>query len=191
MPWFRIGRVVASASIVVLLSAAIGVRAEPIADQAVEAAIPMPEPANLPPPTAADFDQPAAGSVQPADTAKTPSPSQDAAIAQQLQGLGNGKLDGIIAGKQDRAIIDAFYSGRDYAPLWVTDGKPNARARRDCLSPRRRRRWPRSGRLSGAGFHAGRRSGRSCRRRDAADHVGDYLRASRQHRTRALVAGQW
>ncbi len=129
MPWFRIGRVVASASIVVLLSAAIGVRAEPIADQAVEAAIPMPEPANLPPPTAADFDQPAAGSVQPADTAKTPSPSQDAAIAQQLQGLGNGKLDGIIAGKQDRAIIDAFYSGRDYAPLWVTDGKPNARAR--------------------------------------------------------------
>jgi murein L,D-transpeptidase YcbB/YkuD len=52
----------------------------------------------------------------------------DAAIAQQLRNLVNGQFDRIVAGTKERANIDAFYSGRNYAPLWITDGEANARA---------------------------------------------------------------
>jgi len=51
----------------------------------------------------------------------------DAQVAEQLHNLANGKFDGIIGA--ERATVDAFYSGRNYAPLWVTDGKANARAK--------------------------------------------------------------
>ena len=33
-----------------------------------------------------------------------------------------------LAPRRIRTTIDAFYSGRSYAPLWFTDGKPNSRA---------------------------------------------------------------
>ena len=52
----------------------------------------------------------------------------DAAIAEQLRELGNGKFDRIIGSKKDRTPIEAFYSSRNYAPLWIADGKPNVRA---------------------------------------------------------------
>jgi hypothetical protein len=42
---------------------------------------------------------------------------------------GFNKFDPIVGGKKERAAFDAFYSSRDYAPLWISDGKPNARAR--------------------------------------------------------------
>ena len=43
--------------------------------------------------------------------------------------LASGKFDRIVGSKKDRATIDAFYSGRDYAPLWITDGEANERAK--------------------------------------------------------------
>jgi murein L,D-transpeptidase YcbB/YkuD len=65
----------------------------------------------------------------PAATAAAPAASgPDAAIAEQLRELANGKFDRIIGSKKDRAPIEAFYSSRNYAPLWITDGKVNARA---------------------------------------------------------------
>ncbi len=65
----------------------------------------------------------------PAVTAAAPAASgPDAAIAEQLRDFGNGKFDRIIGSKKDRAPIEAFYSSRNYAPLWITDGKVNARA---------------------------------------------------------------
>jgi murein L,D-transpeptidase YcbB/YkuD len=65
-----------------------------------------------------------------APPAATPSAVVDAnaPIADQLRDLANGKFDRIVGGKKERAALDAFYSGRNYAPLWITDGKPNARA---------------------------------------------------------------
>jgi L,D-transpeptidase YcbB len=66
----------------------------------------------------------------PDTAATTPAapPGPDAAIADQLRDLGNGKFDRLIGNKKDRTQIDAFYAGRNYAPLWITDGKANARA---------------------------------------------------------------
>src|SRR5262249_33742674 len=52
----------------------------------------------------------------------------DSPIVEQLHNLASGKFDRIIGGTKERASIDAFYASRDYAPLWLTDGKVNARA---------------------------------------------------------------
>jgi L,D-transpeptidase YcbB len=52
----------------------------------------------------------------------------DAPIADQLRNLANGKFDRIIGNKKERASIEAFYTGRNYAPLWITDGNANASA---------------------------------------------------------------
>lgn len=73
---------------------------------------------------------PATAAVPPAATpAPDPGAEADAAIAEQLHNLANGKFDRIIGSKKDRTTIDAFYSGRNYAPIWISDGKANARAR--------------------------------------------------------------
>jgi L,D-transpeptidase YcbB len=70
--------------------------------------------------------QPAALAAPPA----TPTVSEaDAAVADQLRGLTNGKFDSLVGGKKDRTVIDAFYSGRNYQPLWLTDGKANEHAK--------------------------------------------------------------
>jgi murein L,D-transpeptidase YcbB/YkuD len=72
---------------------------------------------------------PAAASPEAAPTAAAPAaPGPDAAIAEQLRELSNGKFDRIIGSKKDRASIEAFYTSRNFSPLWIADGKPNARA---------------------------------------------------------------
>src|SRR6516225_5489162 len=71
---------------------------------------------------------------KPADAAPAPSAANpaasgpDAAITEQLRELANGKFDRLFANKKDRPQIEAFYSNRNYAPVWITDGKANARA---------------------------------------------------------------
>jgi murein L,D-transpeptidase YcbB/YkuD len=66
-----------------------------------------------------------------APPAATPSVVVDAnaAVTDQLRELANGKFDRILGGKKERTTIEAFYSGRNYGPLWITDGKANARAK--------------------------------------------------------------
>ena len=73
--------------------------------------------------------------------------------------MSSGKFDKIIGNKKDRILIDAFYSGRNYAPLWITDGKASDQAKAaDQLSASCRCRWSRSRRLCGAGFRRAQRS---------------------------------
>ena len=86
---------------------------EPIAAPSAPEKIASPTP--TPP---ANSDQPSAA----------PSVDADAAIVGQLHDLGSGKFDNIIGDAKERTAIDTFYSSRNYAPLWITDGKSNARA---------------------------------------------------------------
>ncbi len=80
-------------------------------------------------PSTATMSAPATSNPETAATPAAAAPaSPDAAIADQLRELGNGKFDRVIGNKKDRTQIDAFYSGRDYTPLWISDGKANARA---------------------------------------------------------------
>jgi L,D-transpeptidase YcbB len=97
-------------------------------------AAPAPAVVSAPPaaPAPAVVATPAAAPA-PAATAAAPAApavvSADAAVADQLRNLGSGKFDRILGTKKDRTVVDAFYSGRDYAPLWITDGKVNAKAK--------------------------------------------------------------
>jgi murein L,D-transpeptidase YcbB/YkuD len=79
--------------------------------------------------------QPAAaagGDEVPTPAAVAPVPSTvadaNAPIIEHLRDLPNGKFDRVAGGKKERTAIETFYSARDYAPLWITDGKPNGRA---------------------------------------------------------------
>ncbi len=89
---------------------------------APSSAAPTPTPTATPAVSATPDATPAAAAA-PAAAA-----GPDAATADQLRNLTNGKFDNIIGNKKDRAQIDAFYSGRNYAPLWTTDGKANDHA---------------------------------------------------------------
>jgi murein L,D-transpeptidase YcbB/YkuD len=73
-----------------------------------------------------------------ASTSPTPAPNEpsagattvadgNTAITEKLRDLAGGKFDRMLGGKKERAAIEAYYASRDYAPLWLTDGKPNAR----------------------------------------------------------------
>jgi len=114
-------------------AAAAGVPTPPAAAEAkpAEAAPAEAKPAEIKPAEAAPapaVNAPAAAAPQPAPTpAAAAVTGPDGAIADQLRDLANGKFDRIIGDKKDRTQIDAFYSSRNYAPLWITDGKANAR----------------------------------------------------------------
>ncbi|MFZ3354969.1 MAG: L,D-transpeptidase family protein [Xanthobacteraceae bacterium] len=70
---------------------------------------------------------PAAAAPAVTAVAPPPAPTITDQIAEQLRGLSSGKFDHILGGKPQRAAIEAFYSGRSFAPIWLTDGHANAR----------------------------------------------------------------
>ena len=81
--------------------------------------------------TTAPADNAAAPADNAAAPAATPAPviaDANTPIATQLRELANGKFDRIVGGKKDRPAFDAYYAAHDYAPIWITDGKFNARA---------------------------------------------------------------
>ena len=116
------------------------------ADKATEAAVPMPDTTLPPPLTMKDIEKPAAQAApapimkdEPKQTATTPAaepakaaPTTTAAseIGDKLRELITSKqFDRLVPRKADRAGIEAYYSGRNYAPLWVTNNAINDRAK--------------------------------------------------------------
>ncbi|MBN9050419.1 MAG: L,D-transpeptidase family protein [Rhizobiales bacterium] len=90
-------------------------------------------PAAQPAPAAAEA--PKAAPAAPA-TAATPAPaaapvtaSLDNAVSDKLRELSSGKFDRILGSKKERTAVEAFYSARNFKPLWVTDGAANAGAK--------------------------------------------------------------
>ena len=54
----------------------------------------------------------------------------DTAIVDKLrEQLTTGKFDRILGGKKERGAVETFYAGREFAPLWITDGAMNERAK--------------------------------------------------------------
>jgi L,D-transpeptidase YcbB len=80
-----------------------------LSEEAISRAVPVPETAQVPPPTLKDI-----GGV-PLDTA-------DAVIADKLKEAIASKLDRITDRKKERAAIEEFYKSRSYAPLWLEAG---------------------------------------------------------------------
>ncbi len=124
----------------------------------IEARVPMPEPANVPPPSKADVMPAAAATPAPApevkqETVQAPAPAPevkqeavqtpaapapvasapavstpaatvaDSAVSDRLrEQLTSSK-------KKERSALEAFYSARNFAPLWIADGGPSPRAK--------------------------------------------------------------
>ena len=152
------------------------------AELAIDAAVPRPEPANVPPPTASDFKidttaavPDAAKAAVPATTAKAPDPKPaeivaapaeaakpndtattapatpapataaapaaepvkaasnvapaDQPVADKLREMLASKTLRIFDRKAERAAVEKFYSGREYAPQWTQGGKLTASAK--------------------------------------------------------------
>jgi murein L,D-transpeptidase YcbB/YkuD len=81
--------------------------------------VPLPEPANVPPPTIKDI-----GKLPLANLAPTDQP-----IGEKLRDKVTGRLDRVFDKKKERDAVVAFYSGRLFAPLWIENGTVNARAK--------------------------------------------------------------
>jgi len=99
------------------------------APAAVATPAPAAAPSATPAPASAATPALAAPVTASAPAAAPTLSAADQAIVDQLHNLSSGKFDRTVGNKKDRTIIDAFYSGRDYAPLWLTDGKLNDRAK--------------------------------------------------------------
>ncbi len=156
---FELDRILAGTALALVLTLSGQANAQSNNSAAIEAAVPVPEPANVPPPTAADiaksaptvtpaaqgtmFETPRAAA--PATTAPnttatapaaTPAPTPVASAPASLDPIFGEKLreilstrgDRMFSRKGERAGVEAFYRDRNYAPLWVNNGAPTARA---------------------------------------------------------------
>ena len=115
----------------------------------IEAAMPPADTSEIPPPTIKDITpqpQAAAAAATPEPKLAAPAPvtpdatgtvvpaatadaSADDAITDKLRELSAGKYDRLLGGKKDRADIEQFYSGRNFAALWITNGALNDRGK--------------------------------------------------------------
>jgi murein L,D-transpeptidase YcbB/YkuD len=105
--------------------------------------VPIPDDSNLPPLTAQNFGgasepakaEPQKSAAEPVKAASEPaatpvSATADSAVADQLKQMITGKqLDRIVSRKADREGVEQFYKARDYAPLWVSNGAIDERAK--------------------------------------------------------------
>ena len=178
MRGFQLDRVLAGTALALVLTLAGQASAQSNNPAAVEAGVPVPEPANVPPPTASDlakeaptitpaaqgtmFETPrsaaptttatttpaaaptaAPAPAAPAPVATTPAPaapvatapaaapgaaSVDPAFADKLRDILTTRGDRIFSRKGEKAGVEAFYRERGYAPIWVNNGAPSARA---------------------------------------------------------------
>jgi len=130
MSGVRLPRLLASTAVALLLSVG-GALAQSPASPDNGAAVSAPD-AGKAMPAADQIDKAAGPAPTDAPAASTtpvsPTESVDAAITNQLHQLASGKFDHILGGKPQRTEIEAFYSSRSYAPLWISDGQANDRA---------------------------------------------------------------
>jgi L,D-transpeptidase YcbB len=142
----RFDRLLASTALalVLVLSSYAGMAQQ--TEKAIQASVPMPDTTLPPPLTAKDLEtkpsQPAPSAPKQdaapaAEAPKTATPPAAAPAATAESGVAD-KIREIVASRQferlvthkaDRAGIEAFYSGRNYAPLWVSNNLGNERAK--------------------------------------------------------------
>jgi L,D-transpeptidase YcbB len=142
----RFNSLLASTAVAVALAVSSHAGLAQQADKPAEASIPRPDTTLPPPLTLKDIEKPAplgkptpVVKDEPQQTATTPAAEPAKAVPTATAGGEVGdKLRELITGKQfdrlvprkaDRAGIEAYYSGRNYAPLWVTNTAINDRAK--------------------------------------------------------------
>jgi L,D-transpeptidase YcbB len=137
----RYERILAGTALALLLALAPSAYAQP---DKLEAAVPMPEQATLPPPTAADVTGNTSNTTTsnpvaaPSEIATPPAPPPDPLasldpadrpIAEKMRDLLNAKVDRIFPNRKERAVVETFYQNRNLAPLWFEHGVVSARTK--------------------------------------------------------------
>src|SRR3981081_4481723 len=135
MHGLRFGVLLASTAIA-LVFAARSTPAFAVADneKAIEALVPVPDTAIVPPPSATDVApaaKPSPTTAAPASPVAQPATTlaeADQQIADKLREYLTGKSDRVID-RKSRPAVDAFYAARNYAPLWIDQGNAGERAK--------------------------------------------------------------
>ena len=141
----RFDRLLASTALVVVLALSSQVGAAQQTENPTTASVPVPDTTLPAPLTAKDIEAPAK-QVAPGPTKEEPKqnattaptePTKAAtnaapadAIGEKLRELITGRqFDRLVSRKADRAGIEAYYSSHNYAPLWISNGAANERAK--------------------------------------------------------------
>jgi len=141
----RFDRLLASTALVLVLAVSSHAGMAGQTEKAIQASVPMPDTTLPPPLTAKDVEakppqppgdkkQDATPAAAPAKAATpataAPTATAESGVADKLRELITSRqFDRLVTHKADRAGIEAFYSGRDYAPLWVSTNAGNERAK--------------------------------------------------------------
>jgi L,D-transpeptidase YcbB len=84
-------------------------------------------------PDAAPAEAPVQDAAKPAEPAKpviaANLPAADVPVAEKLRDILTGRSDRIFMRKAERAAVEAFYTARGYAPVWIENGAASARAK--------------------------------------------------------------
>jgi murein L,D-transpeptidase YcbB/YkuD len=128
----RFDRLLASTALglVLVLSSHAGYAQQ--SDKQVQAAVPMPDTTLPAPPTAKDVAPTAAPDTAKdvtKDTAATPASATADNVTDKLRDMFGGKVERIANRKADRDGMESFYKARNYAPLWLSAGAANDRAK--------------------------------------------------------------
>ena len=139
----RFDRLLASTALVLVLALSSHAATAQQTESLTHAAVPVPD-TSLPPPLTAKDIQPPAKQVtkeepkqdaaapvsEPAKSTAAAAPTPDSPVGEKLRELITGRqFDRLVSRKADRAGIEAFYSGRNYAPLWVSNNIANERTK--------------------------------------------------------------
>jgi len=76
---------------------------------------------------AAPAAEPVKAAVAP--EAAPPTVTADSAVSDKLREMIGGKIDRLVSRKSDRDAVESFYKTRNFAPLWVSNGAGNERAK--------------------------------------------------------------
>ena len=147
----RFDRLLASTALALVLALSSQAGMAQQTEKPAEASVPIPDTSLPPPLTAKDVEAPtkqaapanpitdeskqnvATPSAEPAKAtpAAAPVATADSGVADKLREIiGNRQqFERLVGLKADRAGIEAFYSARNYAPLWVTNNAGNERAK--------------------------------------------------------------
>jgi murein L,D-transpeptidase YcbB/YkuD len=98
------------------------------APAAEEAQAPAPAPAPAAPAALPATQEPATPASPVPVNAEPAAPTIDQQVAEKIHELFGGKIDRFID-RKSKPAVEAFYSARDYAPLWVENGAESARGK--------------------------------------------------------------
>ena len=139
----RYDRLLASTALVLVLALSGHVATAQQTESLPRASVPVPDTSLPPPLTAKDVQAPAkqatkeepkpdaaAPASEPTKSTAAAAPTPDSPVGEKLRDLITGRqFDRLVSRKADRAGIEAFYSGRNYAPLWVSNNIASERAK--------------------------------------------------------------